>query len=155
MSTPKLFQPIKVGKANLQHRVVLAPLTRYRATRKEHVPIVPLVPTYYAQRSKRPGTLVVTEATFIRPEAGGYDSVPGIWNQDQIKAWKEVCWSLHSKTSPEPLFLGHRQSPCKWFIYFRPVVGSGPSCEERDPGRGRIRRGVCVGYPIGRKEWYT
>jgi len=30
-SIPKLFQPIRVGTTNLQHRVVLAPMTRYRA----------------------------------------------------------------------------------------------------------------------------
>ncbi|KAF8890829.1 hypothetical protein CPB84DRAFT_1391642 [Gymnopilus junonius] len=99
MSTPKLFQPIKVGNAKLQHRVVLAPLTRYRATRKEHVPIVPLVGTYYSQRSRRPGSLVITEATFIKPEAGGYDNAPGIWNHDQIKAWKQVTDEVHANGS--------------------------------------------------------
>jgi NADPH2 dehydrogenase len=69
---------------------VLAPLTRFRATRSEHVPVVSLVKEYYEQRGSVPGTLLVSEATFIAPEAGGYSYVPGIWNSDQIKAWKQV-----------------------------------------------------------------
>ncbi|KAJ3513898.1 hypothetical protein NLJ89_g2698 [Agrocybe chaxingu] len=99
MSTPALFQPIQVGSSTLQHRVVLAPLTRYKATPKEHVPIVPLVKKYYSQRGSRPGTLLVTEATFIAARAGGYDNVPGIWSDDQIAAWKEVTNGVHEQGS--------------------------------------------------------
>lgn len=86
----KLFAPIKVGTIDLQHRVVMAPMTRLRATEKEHVPIVDLVKTHYAQRSQRAGSLLVTEATFISPRAGGYNAVPGIWSEPQIAAWKQV-----------------------------------------------------------------
>lgn len=95
-SVPALFSPIKVGTAQLKHRVALAPLTRFRATRSTHVPVVPLVKEYYSQRGSVPGTLLITEATFIAPEAGGYRYAPGIWNQDQIKAWKEVSSSWTS-----------------------------------------------------------
>ncbi len=87
--TPKLFQPINVGSLQLNHRVVLAPMTRLRAS-KTHIPIVGIVKEYYEQRTHTPGTLLITEATLIAEKAGGYDHVPGIWNQDQIDAWKEV-----------------------------------------------------------------
>lgn len=73
---------------NLQNRVVLAPLTRYRAD-KGHVP-TELQADYYAQRGSVPGTLLVTEATFIAPQAGGYDNVPGVWSEAQIEGWKKV-----------------------------------------------------------------
>jgi NADPH2 dehydrogenase len=46
--------------------------------------------TYYTQRGSSPGTLLITEATFISPQAGGYDNVPGIWSEAQIFAWKKV-----------------------------------------------------------------
>ncbi|KAJ2918839.1 hypothetical protein MD484_g1627, partial [Candolleomyces efflorescens] len=91
--------PIKVGNAHLEHRVVLAPLTRFRATRSEHVPVVPLVKEYYEQRGSVPGTLLISEATFIAPEAGGYSYVPGIWNSDQIEAWKQITDAVHAKGS--------------------------------------------------------
>lgn len=86
---PSLFSPIKVGNLHLEHRVVLAPLTRFRATR-DHVPVVPLVKEYYEQRASAPGTLIISEGVFVAQEAGGYFYAPGIWNADQIKAWKEV-----------------------------------------------------------------
>jgi NADPH2 dehydrogenase len=41
----------------------------------------------------------VTEATFISPAAGGYANVPGIHNEAQIKAWKEVTDAVHAKGS--------------------------------------------------------
>jgi NADPH2 dehydrogenase len=88
-----LFSPLKVGTSQLKHRVVLAPMTRFRAS-AEHVPVVRLMKDHYAQRGAVPGTLLVTEGVFIAPEAGGMGCVPGIWNSDQIKAWKEVSSNL-------------------------------------------------------------
>lgn len=87
-----------MGNMKLQHRVVLPPLTRFRAD-KEHVPLTDLVKEYYVQRSQTPGTLIVTEGVFIRPEAGGYDHVSGIWNKEQIASWKKVraiCQITHT-----------------------------------------------------------
>ncbi|KAF5353714.1 hypothetical protein D9758_008657 [Tetrapyrgos nigripes] len=97
MSTSKLFQPLKVGDITLKHRVALAPLTRYRANEK-HVPL-PIVKEMYAQRASTPGTLLITEATFIDARAGGYPHVPGIWSDEQIAAWKEVTSAVHAKGS--------------------------------------------------------
>lgn len=88
MSSSKLFSPIRIGRVQLEHRVVLAPLTRHRAN-AIHVH-GDLAVTYYEQRASTPGSLLITEATFIAAEAGGYKNIPGIWNQDQINAWKRV-----------------------------------------------------------------
>ena len=88
-SVPKLFQPFKVGDLTLSHRVVLAPLTRFRVPERGHVPLAN-VKEYYAQRASEPGTLLISEAVFIAPQAGGYWHVPGIWSDEQIEAWKEV-----------------------------------------------------------------
>ncbi|KAF6746161.1 NADH:flavin oxidoreductase/NADH oxidase [Ephemerocybe angulata] len=100
MSPPhKLFTPIQVGNVLLQHRVALAPCTRMKATKSGFLPVVPLVKEYFSQRGSVPGTLLVTEATFIAPEASGYPYVPGIWNSDHIKAWKEVTDAVHSNGS--------------------------------------------------------
>lgn len=75
----------------------MAPLTRFRAD-DSNVPL-PFVAEYYAQRASVPGTLLITEATFIAPQAAGYPNVPGIWNKDQIKAWKTVTDAVHAKGS--------------------------------------------------------
>lgn len=96
--TGKLFQPLKLGAVTLSHRVAMAPLTRFRAD-KDNVPINPMVKEYYEQRASTRGTLIITEATYISQQAGGYAHVPGIWNEDQIKAWKVVTDAVHAKGS--------------------------------------------------------
>ena len=93
----KIFQPLRVGNVELKSRIAMAPLTRYRAD-DSHVPL-PFVTEYYAQRASIPGTLLITEATFIASQAGGYSNVPGIWNTEQISAWKKVTAVMHAKGS--------------------------------------------------------
>ncbi|KAJ3258875.1 hypothetical protein HK103_003257 [Boothiomyces macroporosus] len=90
----RLWQPLKVGNKTIKHRVGLAPLTRYRAP--NHIPQA-FVAEYYKQRAS--GGLLVTEATFIAKEAGGYPFAPGIYNQEQVEAWKAVTKAVHEKES--------------------------------------------------------
>jgi len=92
-----LFQPIRVGSMQLEHRNVLAPLTRFRADDK-HVHHE-VAAEYYAQRGSFPGTMLITEATFIDPKASGYANVPGIWNDEQVQGWKRVVEAVHAKGS--------------------------------------------------------
>ena len=89
MATPALFSPTTVGNITLQHRVVLAPLTRMRNS-DDHVPIKELLVPYYAQRAAVPGTLLIAEGTIISPQASGLPNAPGIWNDEQISAWRAV-----------------------------------------------------------------
>ena len=90
----KLFQAVKVGNVELKHRVVMAPLTRFRAN-AEHIH-TDLAVEYYTQRASVPGTLIITEGSFMAAKAGGLANVPGIWSDAQIAAWKKVCLSLPS-----------------------------------------------------------
>ena len=93
----RLFAPLKLGKSQLQHRIAMAPLTRYRAD-DDHVP-TPMMAEYYGQRASVPGTLLITEATFIAPSSGGYRNAPGIWNDAQVAAWSKVTEAVHAKGS--------------------------------------------------------
>lgn len=43
--------------------------------------------------------MIVTEAAFISPQAGGYNNIPGIWNDEQTSAWKEIVDAVHKKKS--------------------------------------------------------
>ncbi|MCJ1289350.1 Chanoclavine-I aldehyde reductase fgaOx3 [Xylographa carneopallida] len=94
---PSLSDPLQIGNCQLQHRLVMAPLTRYRAD-ENHVPL-PMVTEYYAQRASVPGTLLITEATVISPRASGYNHIPGIYSAAQIAQWKEVTAAVHAKGS--------------------------------------------------------
>lgn len=94
----KLFEPLKIGSLNLSNRIVMAPLTRFRAE-DDHT-IMPIAAEYYAQRARAvPGTLLISEASVISPKAAGYPNVPGIYNQAQIDAWKPVTEAVHKAGS--------------------------------------------------------
>jgi NADH:flavin oxidoreductase / NADH oxidase family len=146
---PKLFQPIRVGTVNLQHRVVLAPMTRTRAD-AQHVP-GPLAVEYYKQRTSVPGTLAITEGTYIAPQAGGYKNVPGIWNDEQISGWSPVRYPLSSQlltwdthiltenTLPFPSLTGCGRGAQKWIIHIPPTLGARA---HRTPGCPTRRRRV-------------
>jgi NADPH2 dehydrogenase len=89
MSTSKLFQPIQFGTVTLQHRVVMAPLTRWRANSK-HIH-TDLAVQHYSARGSVPGTLIISEGTYIASKATGDNiNIPGIWSDEQIAAWKKV-----------------------------------------------------------------
>ncbi|MCL7024301.1 hypothetical protein MKW94_019855, partial [Papaver nudicaule] len=88
-----LFSPYKMGKFNLSHRIVLAPMTRCRAIdgipRSAHV-------EYYTQRATHGGFLI-SEGTAISPTAAGFPHVPGIYTDEQVEAWKKVVDAVHAK----------------------------------------------------------
>ena len=83
---PSLFDPIKLGAVDAPNRVLMAPLTRGRATR-DHVP-TELMRTYYAQRAA--AGLIITEATGISRQGLGWPYAPGLWTAKQVEGWKPV-----------------------------------------------------------------
>ncbi|KAI0333589.1 FMN-linked oxidoreductase [Cubamyces sp. BRFM 1775] len=100
LSIPKLFQPVTVGDVTLAHRIVLAPLTRCRAN-SQHVH-GDLAVEYYSQRASVPGTLLITEATYVAPQSVGHflgPNIPGVWSDEQVAAWKKVVDAVHAKGS--------------------------------------------------------
>lgn len=98
-----LFQPIKVGDLDAPNRLVMAPLTRNRAS-AGNVPTA-INATYYEQRAS--AGLIVAEATQICPEGQGYISTPGIHSPEQIAGWKLVTKAVHDKGGRIVLQLWH------------------------------------------------
>ena len=95
MST--LFDPIRIGDIDLATRVVMAPLTRNRASPGQ-VPNA-LMAQYYAQRAN-PATgagLLITEATQISPMGQGYKDTPGIHSAEQVAGWRQVTDAVHAQ----------------------------------------------------------
>lgn len=88
---PSLFDPIQLGAITAPNRLLMAPLTRGRATR-EHVP-TPLMAQYYAQRAS--AGLIITEATGISRQGLGWPFAPGLWSDEQVAAWKPVVQAVH------------------------------------------------------------
>jgi N-ethylmaleimide reductase len=91
-----LFTPFQAGDIALDNRIVMAPLTRNRATGQ--VP-TELMVEYYRQRAN-PATgagLIITEATPIGPMAHGYLDTPGLHTEEQVAAWKKVTDAVHAE----------------------------------------------------------
>lgn len=88
---PSLFDPIRLGAIAAPNRILMAPLTRARATR-DHVP-TPVMAEYYAQRAS--AGLILSEATGISREGLGWPHAPGLWNSRQVEAWKPVTDAVH------------------------------------------------------------
>jgi len=97
MAAERLFQPIKLGSIELKQRIAMAPLTRFRVNDDHEV--LPMAAQYYGQRACVPGTLLITEATLVSKQSGGYANVPGIYTQAQIDAWKPITEAVHKKGS--------------------------------------------------------
>jgi N-ethylmaleimide reductase len=95
MSTSALFTPLRVGPTTLAHRVVMAPLTRMRATRPGNLPNA-LNARYYAQRAT-PGGLIVAEASQVALEGQGSPATPGIHSSEQAEGWRLVTRAVHER----------------------------------------------------------
>ena len=85
--------PIQFGELQLKNRVIMAPLTRSRAT-VDRVP-TPMMAEYYAQRAS--AGLIISEATVISEQANGYEKTPGLFSDEQVEGWKQVADAVHAK----------------------------------------------------------
>lgn len=86
-----LFTPVKLGALSLPHRVIMAPLTRNRAS-DNNAPNDRNV-QYYKQRAG--AGLIISEATQVSPQGLGYPLTPGIHSAAQVAGWKRVVDAVH------------------------------------------------------------
>lgn len=89
-----LFDALTMGDLQIRNRIVMAPLTRSRATAAENMP-TPLNAEYYAQRAS--AGLIVSEASQISPQGQGYAWTPGIFSEDQVRGWRLVTDAVHAQ----------------------------------------------------------
>ena len=102
--TTTLFTPLKAGALMLKNRIVMAPLTRTRASGEGRVPNS-LMRDYYVQRAS--AGLILTEATSVTPMGVGYPRTPGIWSDEQVAGWKQVTDAVHAAGGTIVLQLWH------------------------------------------------
>src|ERR1700730_13938030 len=99
MSNPSLeenamnqsFTPTRVGRYTLPNRLVMAPMTRRRAT-LDGAP-GELAAEYYHQRASV--GLIVSEGTQPSDDGQAYLATPGIYTPAHIAGWKKVTAAVH------------------------------------------------------------
>lgn len=88
--TTTLFTPITLGKLQLKNRIVMAPLTRCRAT--GNVPNELMVEYY---RLRADAGLIIAEGTSPSVNGLGYARQPGLISDEQVQGWHQVTDAVH------------------------------------------------------------
>jgi 2,4-dienoyl-CoA reductase-like NADH-dependent reductase (Old Yellow Enzyme family) len=88
-----LFDPIQLGAVALRNRIIMAPMTRTRAS-EGRIPN-DLMRLYYSQRAG--AGLILSEATAVSPQGVGYPNTPGIWSSAQVEGWRKITTAVHDK----------------------------------------------------------
>jgi N-ethylmaleimide reductase len=89
--TDPLFEPVALGEIACANRIVMAPMTRSRATAGDcpdelHV-------HYYGQRAG--AGLIITEGVQPSIHGKGYARTPGLHDAAQVEAWRAVTARVH------------------------------------------------------------
>jgi N-ethylmaleimide reductase len=88
-----LLRPAALGGLQLPNRVVMAPVTRGRATNGDRVP-TDLHAAYYAQRAS--AGLIISEGVWVSERAIGFPDVPGLYSSRQAAAGARVTDLVHA-----------------------------------------------------------
>ena len=87
-----LYSQASLGSMTLQNHLVMAPMTRSRAT--DNIPNT-LMAEYYTQRGS--AGLIITEGTSPSPNGLGYPRIPGIFSPIQVEGWKRIVDAVHAQ----------------------------------------------------------
>jgi N-ethylmaleimide reductase len=93
MPVGQLFSPVRLGALALRNRIVMAPMTRSRATRGGLA--TDLMREYYAQRAG--SGLMVSEGIVVSQQGAAYPRVPGIYSAEQAASWAPVLDAVHQE----------------------------------------------------------
>ncbi|KAH6918105.1 flavoprotein NADH-dependent oxidoreductase [Coprinopsis sp. MPI-PUGE-AT-0042] len=89
-----LFTPLRIGTITVPNRVQMTAMTRNRAPNA-----VPndLMKEYYVQRAKGGAGLIVSDGILIVRQGTAWQQAPGIWNDEQVRAWKAITDAVHAE----------------------------------------------------------
>ena len=102
---PPMFTPFKVRELKLKNRVIVSPMAMYMA--ENGVPNdFHLV--HFGARAMGGAAMISTEMTCVSPEARITPACLGLWNGEQLGAWKRIVDYVHAQTDAKiALQLGH------------------------------------------------
>lgn len=105
-----LFEPLRLGELQLSNRIVMAPMTRSRAS-AEAVPSAEMV-DYYRQRAS--AGLIIAEGTAPCADGLGYCRTPGIYDRAHIQGWQQVTRAVSDAGGRMVLQLMHVGRAASW-----------------------------------------
>lgn len=99
-TTSRLFTPYRLGSFNLANRLVMAPMTRNRATADGSA--TPLMADYYAQRAS--AGLIIAEASTPNAVGQTYPNITAIHTDAHVAGWRQVTKAVDA-AGGGPIFL--------------------------------------------------
>ena len=88
-----LFSAIQLGGIKGKNRIVMAPMTRCRATEKGTP--TKLMAEYYRQRAS--AGIIISEGIYPSEDGKGYCRTPGLASSAHTKGWSEVVDAVHEE----------------------------------------------------------
>jgi len=122
----QLFSPLKLRGMELKNRIAVSPMQQY-STPDGTVGNWHLV--HLGSRAVGGAGLIITEATATCPEARSTKFDTGIWNDQQMEAWKPIVNFVHEQGSKIGIQLAHfgskgsKAHPNDGFHYLSPEEG--------------------------------
>ncbi|CCT71773.1 related to flavin oxidoreductase [Fusarium fujikuroi IMI 58289] len=107
--TPTIFRPLKIRGIMLRNRICVSPMCHYScaASGPQTGVLTPLYYTTIGHYAFRGAALVMLEATGVTPNGRISVNCPGIWNDAQRDALKNLADFVHSQGGLIGLQLGH------------------------------------------------
>lgn len=107
--TPTIFRPLKIRGITLRNRICVSPMCHYScaASGPQTGVFTPLYYTTIGHYAFRGAALVMLEATGVTPNGRISVNCPGIWNDAQRDALKNLADFVHSQGGLIGLQLGH------------------------------------------------
>jgi N-ethylmaleimide reductase len=102
--TKNLLTPFQLGGITLPNRIIMASMTRARATNTAIIP-TDLHVAYYTQRAS--AGLILSESVWVSKNAIGFLNIPGIFTSAQTEAWKKVTDAVHQENGRIFIQLAH------------------------------------------------
>ena len=106
MSQPALFEPFTLRNVTMRNRIWVAPMCQYSCFDEDGI-VGDWHMAHLGSFAIGGAGLVIAEATGVTPEGRITPRCPGLWNDDQLAAWKRVVDFIVSRGAVAGIQLAH------------------------------------------------
>ncbi|PVZ94861.1 oxidoreductase [Amnibacterium flavum] len=142
--TSPLFDPITLRGMTVRNRIWVAPLCQYTVDKRDGVPTDWHLVHLGSMASGGAG-LVMAEATGVSPDARISPHDTGIWNDEQVAAWRRITDFLHAQGAATAVQLAHAGRKASVHPEWGPLAGSGTL--PADQGGWRTVSASAIAFP--------
>jgi len=100
----KLFEPLTIRSTTFANRAWVSPMCQYSATNGV---VGPWHLVHLGSFATGGAGLVMAEASAVSAEGRISVACPGLWNEEQVAAWRVVTDFIHSQSTPAGIQLAH------------------------------------------------